>query len=234
MFMSRFLAAIVISLGISVLGLSIYKAQMDAKDRDRVVQVRGLAEREVPADYVIWPVAFQEMGNDLSALYKILQEKSEVLQKFLLENGISKEEISISAPDIVDTQGEIYSERKFPYRYKATFVVTVASSKVDVARSIMGKQGELLNQGIAFVDNDYRYRKIFSFNGLNEIKPAMIEEATRNARAAADKFARDSESKLGKIKTASQGQFTIDDRDENTPYIKKIRVVTAVQYFLED
>jgi hypothetical protein len=113
-------------------------------------------------------------------------------------------------------------------------VTTVASKNVDRVREIMGKQGELLKQGIAFSGDDYRYRKIYSFNGLNEIKPTMIDEANKNARAAAEKFATDSESKLGKIKTATQGQFSISDRDENTPFIKNVRVVTNVQYFLED
>lgn len=232
--MTRIFSAIVISIGISVLGAFIYRAQIDAKDRDRVVQVRGLAEREVNADYVIWPVAFMDVGNELSTLYESLLEKSSVIQKFLESNGISKDEISLSSPDIIDTEGEIYSEHKAPFRYKATYVVTVASSKVELVRSLMEKQAELLKQGIAFVDNDYRYRKIFSFNALNEIKPAMIEEATRNARVAGEKFAKDSESKLGKIKTASQGLFSISDRDENTPYIKIVRVVTNVEYFLED
>ena len=116
----------------------------------------------------------------------------------------------------------------------ATVVLTVASKDVDKVRKLMGRQGELLKQGIAFSEGDYRYRKVYSFNGLNEIKPEMIDEANKNARVTAEKFALDSDSKLGKIKTATQGQFSIEDRDENTPYIKKVRVVTSVQYFLED
>ena len=74
----------------------------------------------------------------------------------------------------------------------------------------------------------------YDYTSLNSIKPKMIEEATKNARAAAEKFAKDSDSKLGKIKKAYQGQFSIDDRDANTPYIKKIRVVTTIDYSLED
>lgn len=78
------------------------------------------------------------------------------------------------------------------------------------------------------------YQTVYSFTGLNEIKPKMIEEATKNARAAAEKFAQDSESKLGKIKNASQGQFSITNRDENTPHIKRVRVVTTINYYLND
>ena len=73
----------------------------------------------------------------------------------------------------------------------------------------------------------------FKYEGLNAIKPQMIEEATKNAREAAEKFAKDSDSRLGKIKTANQGTFTIENRDSNTPYIKKIRVVTSVTYYLK-
>ena len=232
--MSRVKEALVLAIAILGLGAFLYCAMMHTKDRDRVVSVRGLSEREVKADFVIWPIVYKEVGNDLSAIYDAVQAKNATLGKFLRGNGVADSEISWSAPEIEDVQGERYGDNKRPFRYIATVVTTVASKNVDRVREIMGKQGDLLKQGIAFSGDDYRYRKIYSFNGLNEIKPAMIDEANKNARAAGEKFAADSDSKLGKIKTASQGQFSISDRDENTPYIKNVRVVTNVQYFLED
>ena len=232
--MSRIRESVVLALAIIGLGAFLYSAIVGVKDRDRVINVRGLAEREVKADFVIWPIVYKEVGNDLSAIHDAIQTKNAALEKFLRENGVEESEITRSAPDIVDAQGELYSNEKRPYRYVATVVVTVASSNVERVRGIMEKQGDLLKQGVAFYGDDFRYRKVYSFNGLNEIKPQMIEEANRNARMAAQKFASDSESKLGKIKTATQGQFSIEDRDENTPHIKKVRVVTSVQYFLED
>ena len=232
--MSRIKESIVLALAIVGLGVCLYSAIIGVKDRDRVINVRGLAEREVKADYVIWPIVFKEVGNDLVALYETVQGKTKALETFLLENGIAQGEIEKASPDIIDTQSEIYTNEKRPFRYVATVVLTVASKDVDKVRSLMGKQGELLKQGIAFSEGDYRYRKIYSFNGLNEIKPTMIDEANKNARTAAQKFASDSKSKLGKIKTATQGQFSIEDRDENTPFIKKVRVVTSLQYYLED
>lgn len=232
--MSRIKESVVLALAIIGLGAFLYSAIVGVKDRDRVINVRGLAEREVKADFVIWPIVYKEVGNDLSAIHDAVQTKNAALEKFLRENGVEESEITRSAPDIVDAQGELYSNEMRPYRYVATVVVTVASSNVERVRGIMEKQGDLLKQGVAFYGDDFRYRKVYSFNGLNEIKPQMIEEANRNARMAAQKFASDSESKLGKIKTATQGQFSIEDRDENTPHIKKVRVVTSVQYFLED
>lgn len=232
--MSRLKEAIVLAIAILGLGAFLYCAMMHTKDRERVVSVKGLSEREVKADFVIWPIVYKEVGNDLSAIYDAVQAKNATLAKFLQGNGIEKSEISWSSPEIEDVQGERYGDNRRPFRYIATVVTTVASKNVDRVREIMGKQGDLLKQGIAFSGDDYRYRKIYSFNALNEIKPAMIDEANKNARAAGEKFAADSDSKLGKIKTASQGQFSISDRDENTPYIKNVRVVTSVQYFLED
>ena len=232
--MSRIKESIVLALSIIGLGAFLYSAIIGVKDRERFINVRGLAEQEVKADYVIWPIVFKEVGNDLSALYETVQTKTQALEKFLSENGISKDEIGNASPDITDSESELYNNEKRPYRYVATVVVTVASKNVDKIRELMGKQGELLKQGIAFSEGDYRYRKVYSFNGLNNIKPAMIEEANKNARTAAQKFATDSGSKLGKIKSATQGPFSIEDRDENTPFIKKVRVVTNVQYFLED
>jgi hypothetical protein len=131
-------------------------------------------------------------------------------------------------------QAERYSVSQSPYRYNITSVVTVMSDNVDLVRKLMSEQGELLKQGIAVTGEDYQYRVQFLFTKLNDIKPQMIEEATKNARATAEKFAKDSGSKLGKIQSANQGQFSITDRDANTPYIKNIRVVSTVNYYLKD
>ena len=232
--MSRVKESLVLAIAILGLGAFLYCAMMHTKDRERIVSVKGLSERVVKADFVIWPIVYKELGNDLSAIYETVQTKNATLEKFLRDNGIDESEISRSSTDIVDAQSELYNNDRRAFRYVATVVLTVASKDVDKVRKLMGRQGELLKQGIAFSEGDYRYRKVYSFNGLNEIKPEMIDEANKNARAAAEKFAMDSDSKLGKIKTATQGQFSIEDRDENTPYIKKVRVVTSVQYFLED
>ena len=112
-------------------------------------------------------------------------------------------------------------------------MVTVCTDKVDEIIALQSRQGELLQRGIATAAS-WEYQTVYSFTKLNEIKPAMIETATKNARETAEKFAADSDSKLGKIKRATQGQFSITDRDSNTPYMKNVRVVTSVDYYLKD
>lgn len=230
------LEAIILAIGTLLLGVCIYMGLSAFAAKDRVVSVRGLAEREVKADHVIWPITYKTTGNDLQAIYADVNQVSARVEAFLVSNGIARKDISVSAPQIVDLKSERYtsSDDMARGRYNVTNVITVSSSKVEQVRSLMSRMGELLKQGIAISASDFSNQVQYEFTNLNKIKPQMIEEATKNAREAAMKFANDSESKLGKIKSASQGLFTIEDRDQYTPYIKKVRVVTSVDYFLDN
>lgn len=226
--------AVILAIGMVLLGLMIRGGINDVKDKERIVTVKGLAEMEVSADKVTWPLMYKDIGNDLPALYMNMEKKNQAIVSFLKSNGITDEEISVAPSEIIDMKAERYSNENVTYRYNATSVITVTSRNVDKVRKLMSEQTELLKQGIAITGGDYRYNVSYEFTGLNDIKPQMIEEATKNARAAAEKFAKDSDSKLGKIRNASQGQFSISDRDGNTPYIKSVRVVTTVTYYLKN
>ncbi len=224
--------AAIIAVGLALMGGLMAKGINDFKDKERVVTVKGLAEMEVPADKVVWPLMYKEIGDDPAALYANIERKNAAIVDFLVGNGIGSDDISIAPPEVIDMKAERYGNADVRYRYNATSVITVTSRDVDKVRELMTGQAELLKQGIA-IGGDYRYSVSYEFTGLNTVKPQMIEEATKNARAAAEKFAKDSGSTLGKIRNASQGQFSINDRDENTPYIKSIRVVTTVNYYLK-
>ncbi len=228
------LEAVVMALGLVLMGLMIRGGINDFKDKERIVSVKGLAEMELPADKVIWPLVYKELGNDPVSIYNKIAEKNAAVVKYLKQNGVAEEEISIAPAEIIDMEADRYASQNVAYRYNATSVITVTSKNVDLIRKLITKQTELLKQGIAIAGGDYRYSVSYEFTGLNNVKPQMIEEATKNARAAAEKFAKDSDSSLGKIRNASQGQFSISDRDSNTPYIKNIRVVTTVNYYLKN
>lgn len=226
--------AAIVAAGLFVLGLFLYLGFGTFAQRDRFVSVRGLAEREVKADHVIWPITYKITGNDLQQLYDNINADNAKIVSFLTANGIDKSEISVAAPQLVDLKAERYGDQqRLVDRYNVTSVITVSTGKVDAARALMSRMGELLKQGVAIAASDYGNTVSYEFNGLNKIKPDMIQEATRNAREAALKFAQDSESELGKIKNATQGLFSIDDRDQYTPYVKNVRVVTSVDYYLE-
>lgn len=230
---NRIIEASILAVGFCFIGLMLYMGINSFKDKDRVVSVKGLAEMEVPANKIIWPLMYKDLGDDLISLYNNINTKNKAIIAFLKSNGIAEEEISVAAPEILDLKAERYNTTVPEFRYNATSVITVTSNNVDKVRKLMSEQTELLKQGIAISGGDYRFNVSYEFTGLNEIKPGMIEEATRNARLAAEKFAKDSNSKLGKIRDAYQGQFTITDRDSNTPYIKNVRVVTTVNYYLK-
>ncbi len=222
--------AIIIAIGLVILGRSIE----DGIEKERMVTVKGLAEMEVPANKVTWPLVYKEVGNDLGTLYDKIKTTNRTIINFLKDKGITENEISVNAPEIIDMQAERYNTNPVPYRYNVTTVITVTSQQVDLVRSLISEQGELLKQGVAIIGGDYRYNVEYDFTGLNDIKPQMIEEATKNARESAMKFAKDSDSKLGKIIRANQGQFTIGNRDAHTPYIKHVRVVTTIDYSLKN
>jgi hypothetical protein len=224
-----------VCIGLMALGYQISKGIIHIKSLDRTVTVKGLSEREVPADIGIWPITFQEAGNDLNGLFSSIQQKNALVVDYLQNLGVKTEEISVSPPGILDKQAAGYSgSDTFKFRYSGDSTITVYSENVGNIREAMNRLVELGKQGIAFARQGYQTQTEFIFTKLNDLKPEMIEEATKNAREVAEKFARDSNSTLGKIKRASQGQFSIVNRDNNTPYIKKVRVVSTIEYYLSD
>ena len=230
----KIVPAAIIAISVIIAGLSLRSGIVTFKEMDRKVSVKGLAEREVNADKVTWPLVYKEIGNDPSEMYDRLSSKNKRVIAFLKSAGIKDSDISVNPPVISDRQADNYGNEIMNYRYKATSVITVTSSEVDKVRQLMRRQSELMKQGIAIVSEEYGNNSItYEFTGLNKIKPEMVEEATKNARTTAQKFAEDSDSRLGGIRNAQQGQFSIEDRDANTPYIKKVRVVNTVEYSLE-
>ena len=226
--LSKIIPSALIAVAVVILGLTLKAGIDNIAYRDREVTVRGLAE--VKADLVTWPITYSLAGNDLMTIYQKVNTNNEIIVKFLTSNGIPREEISVNPPDTYDRASNRYGSDSFNYNYAISCTVTVTTRQVDKVRELLARQSDLLKEGIPFSNSYINYQ----FTGLNDIKPEMIAEATKNARAAAQQFAADSESHVGKIKTASQGQFSIDDSDSSTPFIKKVRVVSTIVYYLED
>lgn len=221
--------------GLIILGYLLSNAAIRIKGMDRTVTVKGLAVREVHANIAIWPIKFNEASNDLNQLYSEIQKKSDLIMDFLKKNGFSDNEISISQPAILDKQAQGYGNiGKIKFRFTASTTITVYTENVSNVMESVTKVVELGKHGIVISGQDYGNKSEFLFTGLNRIKPEMIEEATKNAREVAAKFAKDSNSKLGKIKKARQGQFSIMNRDSSTHHIKKVRVVSTIEYYLSD
>jgi hypothetical protein len=231
------LIAIALSLvvGLSVLGIFAANSVKIFRDYERSVTVRGLSEQEHVADVVIWPLQFSLASNSQDEIYRQLEDNADKVMQFLLDRGIEEEEISVDVPVVTDRSAQRWGgDPNQQFRYVASQAITVYSENVEHVRDVMREVGELGKQGVIISGNDYEMRTEYLFTRLNDIKPEMIEAATIEARKVAEKFAEDSGSTLGKIKRASQGQFSISERDRNNPHIKKVRVVSTIIYYLTD
>lgn len=232
---SALVLGLFIFLGLTSLGYLLGNAALSYKSLERSVTVKGLSEREYPADIVIWPIQFTAADNQLQKLYQTLDSHTQKIRTFLLNHGLNADEISFNTPAITDKSAQQFGgNQQAEYRFTGVQTVTVYSARIDAVRAAMEKVSELGKQGIVLSGDSYAAQTEYLFTRLNEVKPEMIEEATQNAREVAEKFANDSNSSLGKIKRASQGQFSISPRDKNNPHIKKLRVVSTVEYYLSD
>lgn len=222
-------------IGLSSLGYLLGDGAIRYKEYERAVTVKGLSERDYKANVVIWPIQFSAASNSLEGIYQLIDSNTKNIKLFLEGSGIEASEISYPSPAITDKFAQQYSDQSnIEFRYTASQRVIVYSKNIDLVRELMGKISDLGKEGIVFTKGDYESQIEYIFNRLNDVKPDMIEEATKNAREVAEKFASDSKSRLGKIKSAYQGQFSITARDNNTPHIKKVRVVSTVAYYLLD
>ena len=231
---NKIIEAVILAVGLILLGLCIKGGMDNFTNKDRRVTVKGLAEVEMPADKVTWPIVSKEVGNDLTDLYNRIGTTQKKIKTFLLNNGIKETELTENAPQVIDLQAREYSDNNKPYRYIVTSVITVTSNQVAQVRKIIARQGDLLKEGVAIVDGGYENPVKYEYVSFKEMKPKMMQEAIENAEKTAQQFAENSHSKLDKIVSADQGQFSIENRDDNTPYIKKVRVVTTVTYSLKD
>lgn len=225
---------LIISFALIVSAATIACGMSKIAKNSRTVSVRGLAEREVPADMATWRVSFSVSGNDLAALQREVISKTKIVLDFLGEYDLDEGDYSVLSPEVTDTTTNIYldqSRRQFNYVAKQT--VLVRTEKVSSAKAASIDTIDLMGKGVA-LSSDYDNRVRYEFNGLNEIKPEMIADATKNALLAAEQFAHDSGSKVGKIVSANQGLFSIEDAAVGLEDIKNVRVVTTVVYSLKD
>jgi hypothetical protein len=235
-----FLVALGLIIGGWMLGSQIKATRLS----DRYVTVRGLVERQVKSDLAIWPLSFKEAGDDLATVYARTDTDKNTILQFLSQQGIKQEEIELGQLRVVDTQAQEYGGTRAPHRYIVEQQITVRTARVDQVAAAAQKSMQLVQKGIV-LSSDRGQGLAYKFTGLNAIKPDMITEATRNARAAADRFAADSGSEVGTIRQANQGVFSITAADQGSEggegymgggeqsIMKTVRVVTTVQYYLE-
>jgi uncharacterized protein len=226
-------AGLFLAVGIIIGAFLIANALTDMRS-NRAVTVKGLVEKPVRADYVSWPLTFIASGNELDDVYKQVNSAQQKITDFLLANGLSKEDTSVSQWRVVDQNAQEYGNSNGKDRFIIYAGVQVSTDKIDKVLELTTRTAELVAKGVVLNNSSASFR----FNSLNSIKPGLLAEATKNARAAAEQFAKDSGSEVGNIARANQGVISIlskgSDMDDPSVPDKVVRVVTTIDYYLED
>ena len=233
------IATIIIALGIAFAGSQINEGLTEFRSFDRSVSVKGLAERDVEADLALWSISYTETGNDLTVLQNKMDAHGKTLLNFLTRHGIKGTEIELRQVNVQDLMAQSYRQNYASNRYILTQNYMVRTTNIDTVDKASKDMGSLIRAGIVFAQTQ-SVTPTYIFTKLNEIKPAMIAEATVNAREAAKEFASNSGQEVEGIKYASQGYFQILPRDDTRTIQeaqqrnKKVRVVSTIQFYLDD
>lgn len=226
-------SAIVLALGLAAAGWLAGAGLARSRTADRYVTVKGSAEKIVDADLVVWPLSQTVGGNELGAVQAQLDANTRTIREFLTSAGFKDDEVVVSPPRLEDRWTYAYGDNRPPERYRYSNTVTLRTSRVKEALGALRRSGDIVARGV-MLNTEEGGGPEFDYTQLNAIKPTLIAEATAAARSSAEQFAKDSGARIGGIRSANQGVVSIENRDAGSPQIKKIRVVTTVEYFLKD
>lgn len=236
---SKLISSAVLAAGIAIGGFFpghyYYHSKMDAN----FVTVKGLAEMDVRADLGVWDIKYVVTGSELSSAQEQMVKQKNIILSFLKDTGFNEDEISVKRTETNDLMANPYrSDALNNSRYILTQSIQVSSNNVDLIDKAANSTGTLISKGIVFDSNNYNPVS-YLFTKINDIKPQMLEQATKNAEAAANEFAKSSQTKVGKIRKANQGVFSILPRLQTASAMemnsieKKVRVVSTVEYYLD-
>ena len=237
-----FFGLIIVSAALAFTGFKIFEGLKYFRSFDRFVTVKGLATKDMKADLAVWSVNFTVTGDDLATAQTQLEANREKVTAFLKSNGLSEGNIRIQNIQVADKQAQTYSSNggESGPRYVLSQALIARTNDIEAMAKASQNVSQLIKEGVVLgqPNGGYNPAPQYMFTKLNDVKPSMIAEATKNARDSAEQFAKDSQQKVGQIRSANQGVFEILPRDPNiveteTPD-KTVRVVTTVEYYLAD
>lgn len=229
--------AVLIASGLALSGYFIGQTMYNAKVAINTATVKGLAERVVESDRADWTIMYgvsSQKKEDIPLLYAQAEKDQKVIVDLLLDNGIKNEEITVGTIDYGYAAYRDENQKVVDEKHKLTGDIQVSTQNIHLIASLRQKVNKLLTEGISVSSSRPTYR----FTKLNDIKPEMLEVATKNARVAANEFAKNAGTSVGRIYSAQQGNFSIQDLGQDygdTQEIKKVvRVITTITFYLKD
>lgn len=233
--------ALILAAGLALAGWFVGHGFIQGRTADRFVTVKGIAERELASNIALWPLRYTATDDDLGRAQAAIQASTQAILAFLARHGIGPEQTEIQGLEVNDQLANPYRSGPLDSRFIISQTLMVRSEDAALVNQVSQRVGELVDAGVILTNpGGFSSGPTFLFTELNALKPSMIAEATANARAAAEQFAQDSGSRLGPIRNANQGVFVILPRDqapgvmENSQLHKTVRVVSTIEYYLED
>jgi len=209
---------------ILIFSIAVFLSAYNFSKLGSYVEVKGLSEKIVKADVAIWSMSFDTKSNDIDSLYASIDRNTKTIQSFLMSKGFDASEINVAPVNIYQN-----AYRDSLFIYNSSTQLSVYTKKVDLVKSASKDTLFLVKQGVVMSQNSIE----FQFSDINSVKPEMLAEAIKNARASAAQFAKESGSRLGKVSRGNQGVFDITDKDPGSPEYKKIRVVSSLRFLLK-
>src|SRR6056297_2215251 len=234
----KLLASLILGISAIISAALIGDGLTDLRTGDRYVTVKGVAEREVNADLALWPIRFVATGASLSQAQDKARSSRDAIMAFLKLQAIDQDAVELQRLDVTDTRANPYQANNGEQKFIISQTLMVRSTDIDRIRQAAQGVSELVDSGVVLSSDYGPSGPTYLFNGLNNIKPEMIAEATASAREAADQFAQDAKAELGGLRRANQGVFQILARDqapgimEGQQPVKTVRVVSTVEYYL--
>lgn len=237
---NKLLRNLVLGIAIVVAGGLVGRGLVQFRTGERYVSVKGVAERTVVADIALWPLRFVTTDNDLDLAQRKIQSDRRAVMDFLARHGIDSTKTELQSLEVTDNRANPYGGNQVPTRFTVKTTIMVRLDEPQRIRAASQQVSELVQAGVVFSSGAEwgSSGPTYVFTRLNDLKPAMLAEATANARKAAEEFAKQSRSQVGGIRRANQGVFEILPRDqapgimEGSQMQKTLRVVTSVDYFL--
>jgi len=232
-----FFIGLFIAIGLALSGYFIGQTMYNAKVALNTAEAKGLAERRVKADRANWNIGYTVKGkerSEISEMYNKAEQHQQTIVKILKDNGFDDNEIAIGVLDYRYQEFRDENNKLVDQGHSLYGNITVETQKVEQVSKARSNVSRLIARGIDIKN----MAPVYSFTKLNEIKPDMLSEATKNARIAANEFAENAGVNVGGIRSAYQGSFFIRDAGEEYGDTRKIdkdvRVVTTITFYLTE
>ena len=179
----------------------------------------GSANCDFESDLIVWRGSFSNEGRTAQEAYRSIRKDAELIRAYLIENGVSEDEMVFSSVTINEHWEYEYNDDgdrigEYLAGYNLYQDVSITSTDIDKIENISRDISGLIESGVQFASDEPEYY----YTKLDELKLQLIADATQNAKARIDLMAVGTGASTGELLNASLGVFQITAQNSNTEY----------------